>query len=112
MTEENSTIGERKLERSKRKFDKAWKYAVGGGLTLALAIGYTVGFHDITKKDASNASCQALHRSLTVVQKYLIHQESKSIENVEAGITTATTTIPEVKRFYKPTLEEIHNINC
>lgn len=112
MTADNSTLGERKLERSKRKFDRAWHWGIAGFVLLALVIGYTIIFHDITKQDASNASCEALHRSLRVVERYIIHQEGKSIENVEAGITSSTTSIPELRQFYQPTIEEIHDISC
>lgn len=103
---------DRRVERSTNRALRWMKIAGVVAIFILLGVIYTIKFHSITQADANNASCKALHKSLHVLNKYIIHQEGKSIENVEKGITSATTSVPEIEAFIEPTLEEIHNIKC
>jgi hypothetical protein len=104
--------GDRKMQRAKRRFNRRIRMAALVFFSLAALIVYTLAFHTVTKSDATGAACGALNRAMSIQEKFVEHLERKSIENVEAGVTSSTTSIPEIHRFFKPTIAEIKRTHC
>jgi hypothetical protein len=100
--------GEEVLKAGERSLGKSIKVLV----TVVVGIVLLYGLFAVTRTVSHGDTCVAVGKTNTIFEEFVRHQRQKSIQNVEAGITSSTTSIKEIEDFYKPTITAINHVSC
>lgn len=104
----NERPADRKVQRSKEKFNRAFKWILIIGLIILGGVIYTLVFRGVNQAD----TCQAIRKNDIIFRKLLIHGRAVSLKQVQGGVTNKVTTEKQIKGFYNPALKELAEINC
>lgn len=100
--------GEEVLKAGEKSLGKSIKVLV----SVVVAVILIYGLFAVTRTVSHGDTCVAVGKTNTIFEEFVQHQRRKSIQNVEAGITSSTTTIKEIENFYKPTIDAIDHVSC
>lgn len=100
--------GQEVLNKGEKSLGKAIRVLV----TAVVLIVLVYGLFAVTRSVSHGDTCVAVGKTNTIFEEFVEHQRQKSIQNVEAGITSSTTSIKEIESFYKPTIDAIDHVSC
>lgn len=104
------------LDASEKRLRRFVKLIVIGVIAGAATMAFFYVNQSFSHKDAQTISaqeaCRAIHKTKRALLRIEAHAEEKSLENVRAGVTSVTTSVEEVKRFYASAIGEIRDITC